>query len=155
MLDTNQKGLGKDAAKFYSLVLSPSGEEVGELGNSPEALARYTRSVLELYAKNFQLKGGKELGAVDLVGAATIPQDRKNRGTDEGMQGEVKPGLQTHVHVLVSARDAAQKITLNPLTTADRFNRVQFPAQAGAQLDEQLGHVGPREIGAVALTRTQ
>ncbi|WP_223654424.1 DUF5712 family protein [Hymenobacter psoromatis] len=155
LVDNNHKGLGKDAAKFYSLVLSPSADELTELGNDARALERYTQNVMELYAKNFNLKGGRELGESELVWAATIHQDRKNRGTDAGVQGELKPGLQTHVHVIVSARDAAQQITLNPLGAATRFNRVQFQAQAGAQLDEELGRTPTREVGAPAPTRQQ
>ncbi len=153
--DNNQKGLGKEAVKFYSLVLSPSQEELLQLGEGDKALAQYTRDVMDLYAKNFNLKGGRELGSDDLVWAATIHHERKNRGTDDGPQQENKTGLQTHVHVIVSARDAEQKITLNPLSTATRFNRVQFQAQAGAQLDEQLEKDQPKEVGAKPKDRRQ
>ena len=155
LLDANHQGLGKEAAKFYSLVLSPSAEEVAALGNSPDALRQYTRDVMELYAQNFKLAGGNVLHEPDLVWAATLHQERKNRGTDAGAQGDYKPGLQTHVHVLVSARDAAQKRTLNPLGKAERFNRVAFQAQAGVQLEEQLGRAAPREIGGLPPTREQ
>lgn len=143
LLDGNQKGADKDAAKFYSLVLSPSSEELGEMGNDSQALQRYTRQVLDLYAKNFKLKDDRELQETDLVWAATIHQERKNRGTDDGIQSELKPGLQTHVHIIASARDAAQEVTLNPLAAAGRFNRVQFQAQAGVQLDDEIGRTGP------------
>jgi hypothetical protein len=124
MLDGNVKGLKKDDAKFYSLVLSPSPDELRQIGDNPQALESYTRYVMDDYAKNFTLKNGKELGAENLVWAATVNHDRKNRGTDEGQQGESKARPQTHVHLIVSARDAEQKITLNPLSTPDRFNRV-------------------------------
>jgi hypothetical protein len=146
MLDGNVKGLRKDDAKFYSLVLSPSPEELAYMGNDPKALERYTQNVMDDYAKNFTLKNGKELGEVNLVWAAIIHQDRKNRGTDEGVQGERKEGLQTHIHVTVSARDAEQKITLNPLSTPDRFNRVQFQAKAVAQFEIQFGRMGNHNL---------
>lgn len=155
LLDNNQKGLGKDAAKFYSLVLSPSQQELAELGGGDKALEKYTREVMDLYAKNFNLKGGRQLGEEDLVWAATIHHERKNRGTDEGPQQENKPGLQTHEHVMVSARDADQQITLNPLGTATRFNRVQFQAQAGVQLDEAIDRDVPSEVGAKPASRQQ
>jgi len=142
LLDGNVKGLGKEAAKFHSLVLSPSADEQRLIGGDPLALERYTQNVMDLYAKNFKLKNGQSLGESDLVWAATVHHERANRGTDPGVQGEKKEGLQTHVHVIVSARDAAQKITLNPLGLADRFNRVQFQAQAGAQMEAQFGRVG-------------
>jgi hypothetical protein len=155
MLDGNVKGLGKDDPKFHSLVLSPSAEELLLIGNDPKALESYTQNVMDLYAKNFNLKNGKELGEANLVWAATIHQERKNRGTDGGVQGEKKEGLQTHVHVMVSARDADQKITLNPLGKADRFNRVQFQAEAVTQMEVQFGRVVPRELGAKEPTRRQ
>lgn len=154
-LDGNVKGLGKDDPKFHSLVLSPGVEELVLIGNNAKALEEYTQQVMALYAKNFTLKSGRELGESDLVWAATIHQERKNRGADEGRQGEKKEGLQTHVHVLVSARDAAQKITLNPLGTAGRFNRVQFQAQTGAQMEIQFGRVTAHIIGRPQPNRTQ
>ena len=155
LLDGNVKGLGKDDPKFHSLVLSPSADELAYIGNNMKALEDYTRNVMDCYAKNFHLKNGKELGEPDLVWAAIIHQERKNRGTDEGVQGEKKEGLQTHIHVMVSARDAAQKITLNPLGMADRFNRVQFQAQAVAQMEIQFGRVMAHDIRRDPPTRTQ
>jgi hypothetical protein len=155
MLDGNVKGLRKDDAKFYSLVLSPSPQELAYIGNDAQALTRYTQNVMDDYAKNFTLKNGKELGEPDLVWAAILHQDRKNRGTDEGVQGEKKDGLQTHIHVIVSARDAEQKITLNPLSAPERFNRVQFQAKAAAQMEIQFGRMGHHEIYKPEPTRKQ
>ena len=155
MLDGNVKGLGKDAVKFHSLVLSPSPDEQRQIEGDPRALERYTQKVMDLYAKNFTLKDGKQLGESDLVWAATIHHERTNRGTDPGVQGEKKEGLQTHVHVIVSARDAAQKITLNPLGLANRFNRVQFQAQAGAQMEIQFGRVGVLDAALPVMSRKE
>ena len=139
LLDNNHKGLGKDAVKFHSLVLSPDQEQLALLGNDPQKLQEFTRASMQIYAANFNLKGGRELGEKDLVWAATIHTERKNRGTDEGPQGEDKGGLQTHIHVVVSARDREQKITLNPLGTADRFNRVAFQAAVGIEMEVAVG----------------
>ena len=155
LLDGNVKGLGKDDPKFHSLVLSPSADELLLIGNNSQALEEYTQNVMDLYAKNFTLKNGRELGETNLVWAATIHQERTNRGTDEGVQGEKKDGLQTHVHVMVSARDADQKITLNPLGKADRFNRVQFQAEAVTQMEVQFGRVVPLAPTAKEPTRRQ
>lgn len=155
MLDGNVKGLGKDDPKFHSLVLSPSKDELLLIGNNPQALEQYTQNVMDLYAKNFNLKNGRELGEQNLVWAAIIHQERKNRGTDEGVQGEKKDGLQTHIHVMVSARDADQKITLNPLGKADRFNRVQFQAEANTQMEVQFGRVTPLALTAKTPTRRE
>lgn len=138
LLDNNQKGVGKDAAKFYSLVLSPSEEELQQLGGGDKALEKYTREVMDLYAKNFNLKRGRQLGEENVVWAVTSHHARKNRGTDEGPQQENKPGLQTHGHVPGLARDAELQIILSPLGTATRCNRVQFQAQVGTWPAEQL-----------------
>lgn len=155
LLDQNVKGLRQDDAKFYSLVLSPSPEELAYIGSDHQALVSYTQEVMKDYAQNFTLKNGRELGEANLVWAATIHQDRKNRGTDVGVQGEKKDGLQTHVHVLVSARDADQKITLNPLGRPDRFDRVQFQAKAVAQMEIQFGRVTAHDVTKPAPTRQQ
>lgn len=155
LLDKNHRGLGKGAEKFHSLVLSPSSEEASQLGSDPAAWQRYTRQVMDLYAKNFTLKGEQLLSEEDLVWAATIHQQRKNRGTDAGQQGEQKPGIQTHVHLLVSARDAAQQITLNPHTSPARFNRVEFHAKTNILLEDQLGVVAVTGSGVPVPSRQQ
>ena len=155
LLDGNVKGLGKDDPKFHSLVLSPSAEELALVGNNAQALERYTQNVMDLYAKNFNLKNGRELGESNLVWAATIHRERTNRGTDAGVQGEKKTGLQTHVHVMVSARDADQKITLNPLGKADRFDRVRFQAEAVTQMEVQFGRVTAHDVSRPTPTRPQ
>lgn len=152
MMDTNHKGLRKEAAKFYSLVLSPSQDELAALGGGDQALQRYTRDVMDLYAKNFTLRNDQQLGEKNLVWAAARHQDRKHRGLDEGEQGAHKLGLQTHVHILVSARDAAHHTTLNPLGAATRFNRVTFYAQAEVQLERQLGWDKSRNIRSEPLS---
>lgn len=56
MLDGNVKGLKKDDAKFYSLVLSPSPDELRKIGDYSRTLEQYTRHVMDDYAKNFNLK---------------------------------------------------------------------------------------------------
>lgn len=155
MIDGNVKGLKKGDDKFHSLVLSPSADELTHMGNDPKALEKYTQNVMDDYAKNFNLKNGKELGESNLVWAAIIHDERKNRGTDEGKQGEKKDGLQTHIHIIVSARDAEQKITLNPLSTPDRFNRVQFQAKAVAQFEIQFGIQSSQKVVSPPPTRQQ
>lgn len=59
MLDGNVKGLKKDDAKFYSLVLSPSPDELRQIGDNPKALEKYTQHVMDDYAKNFTLNNGR------------------------------------------------------------------------------------------------
>lgn len=146
LIDANVKGLRAEEAKFYSLVLSPSADELTHIGNSEQALKAYTREVMERYANNFQLKDGRVLESKDLVWGATIHQERHFRGTDpevlagNAKAGEKREGLQTHVHITVSARDAEQKITLNPGGRSSRFSLVRWQTEAGMQFQEQFGY---------------
>ena len=55
LLDGNVKVLGKDDPKFYSLVLSPSADELRLIGDNSKAPEEYTRNAMDLYAKNFNL----------------------------------------------------------------------------------------------------
>lgn len=145
-IDNNVKGLRADDAKFYSLVISPSSDELAHIGNSEAKLKAYTREVMEHYAENFKLKNGRSLDSENLVWGATIHQDRSYRGTDPEVNagtakaGEKRPGLQTHIHIIVSARDAEQKITLNPTGRRDRFNLVEWQKVAGKQFENQFGY---------------
>ncbi|WP_374679472.1 DUF5712 family protein [Hymenobacter sp. J193] len=66
-IDTNVKGLRADDAKFYSLVISPSADELEHIGNDEQKLKAYTRAVMEQYAGNFNLKEGRQLRSEDLV----------------------------------------------------------------------------------------
>ncbi len=145
-LDTNVKGLRATEAKFYSLVLSPSADELTHIGNSEQALKAYTREVMERYANNFQLKDGRTLKSKDLVWGATIHQERQYRGTDKEVQegrakaGDKREGLQTHIHITASARDAEQKITLNPGGRSSRFSLIRWQTGAGMQFQRQFGY---------------
>ncbi|TGE21007.1 hypothetical protein E5K02_24915 [Hymenobacter metallicola] len=55
--------------------------------------------------------------------------------------GQKRAGLQAHVHVLVSARDAGQKVTLNPGGRRQRFDLMRWQAAAGRQFEQQFGYV--------------
>ncbi|GAA3979850.1 DUF5712 family protein [Hymenobacter antarcticus] len=145
-IDSNVKGLRAEDAKFYSLVLSPSEAELAHIDNDEDKLKDYTRKVMEQYAANFQLKDGKQLGSEDIVWGATVHQERSYRGTDpevaagNAKTGDQRPGLQTHVHVIVSARDAGQKISLNPAGRRNRFDLMKWQAGAGKQFEKQFGY---------------
>lgn len=139
LIDSNRKGLRRDDAKFYSLVISPSAQELEHIGHDPQKLRDYTARVMQEYAANFVTKSGQPLGEKDLVWVATQHDERKHRGHDGAPSGQKKEGPQTHIHIMVSARDREQKITLNPLGSAARFNRVDFMAKGNAAFTEQFG----------------
>jgi hypothetical protein len=146
-IDTNVKGLRSGEAKFYSLVLSPSEQELAHIGSDPSKLRAYTRAVMQQYAQNFTLPGGRQLGSQDIVWGAVLHQARTHRGTDPEVVagtakvGEKRAGRQAHVHVIVSARDAEQKLTLNPGGRRQRFDLMRWQAAAGSQFERQFGYV--------------
>jgi hypothetical protein len=146
-IDTNVKGLRAGEARFYSLVLSPSEEELAHINSDPEKLKAYTRQVMEQYAQNFKLNGGQLLRSTDLVWGAIIHEQRTHRGTDpevvagKAQAGQQRAGRQGHVHVIVSARDGQQKISLNPGGRKQRFDLTRWQAAAGRQFEQQFGYM--------------
>ena len=147
MIDTNVKGLRAGEARFYSLVLSPSEDELAHIGSDPAKLKEYTRRVMDEYAQNFKLKGGQQLRSTDLVWGAIVHQQRTHRGTDpkvaagQARAGEQRAGLQSHMHIVVSARNAEQKISLNPGGRKQRFDLTKWQVAAGRQFEQQFGYV--------------
>jgi len=131
-MDNNVKGLKKDDAKFYSIVISPSEEELKHIGNDKNRLKEYTKTVMKNYAENFNLNKEKRLDKNDIVWYATFHESRKYGGSDKEVKegrvksGETKKGEQTHVHIVVSRRDKDQKISLTPNGSKSRFNIKQW-----------------------------
>jgi len=140
-IDANAKGLRKSHEKFYSLVLSPSKDELNHLSNDPQKLKDYTREVVENYARNFNLSDAKKLKSSDLVWFATIHQDRKEK---EGPQkGQVKSGGHSHVHILVSAKDKTGEYALNPKGRKSRFTFKDWQVQNGRTFQQMFGYEKP------------
>ena len=131
-IDNNIKGVKASESKFFTLIISPSQDELNHLKNDEKKLIGYTQKVMENYGNNFQLGSDKKIQKDDLVWFATIHQERKFSGTDEAVKegsarsGMQKPGLQTHIHVIVSRRDAEQKITLSPEGNQKRFSKADW-----------------------------
>ncbi len=145
-IDGNCKGLRREDAKFYSLVISPSADELKYIGNDAEKLKAYTRQVMENYAQNFQFRDGKKLRGEDLVWFATFHQGREYNGLDKLVRegtakaGVAKSGLQTHIHVIVSRRDGAQKITLTPTGRRERFSIQDWQKQNAQDFKQLFGY---------------
>jgi len=144
-IDCNIKGLRREQAKFYSIVVSPNARELAVIGDDSEKLKAYTRARMEHYAQNFALPGGKRLQSTDLVWGAVLHQERTYRGTDQAVLdgrakvGERREGLQTHVHIIVSARDATQKITVNPQGPKKRFDMIEWQNSGPSHFAQQFG----------------
>lgn len=153
-IDNNVKGLTKKDDKFHSLVIAPSAKELEHIGNDTAKLKEFTIVCMEKYASNFNLNLGKRLSEKDLVWYATIHQNRAYKGTDaevvngEKKSGDLKEGLQTHIHVVVSARDKEQKITLNPNTpNKNRFKMTAWFESNQKQFNQQFDFKpDPKEV---------
>ncbi|WP_064198443.1 MULTISPECIES: DUF5712 family protein [Emticicia] len=153
-IDNNVKGLTQKDDKFHSLVIAPSAKELEHIGNDHLKLKAFTIACMEKYAANFNFNSGKKLSEKDLIWYATIHQNRAFKGTDlevlngKKKSGDLKEGLQTHIHVVVSARDIEQKITLNPNTSnRNRFRMTAWFDANQRQFNQQFDFKpDPKEI---------
>lgn len=150
-IDGNKKKLGKTDAKYFSPTISFSQAELAHLLslatkkkkindvwqlNSDEfnkynsLIQGYIKNVMDNYAENFnrQSKGLKT--GEDLVYYAKIEHFRKFKGTDPEVQnglfknGDYKPGLNTHAHVIVSRKDRTQRMKLSPIANERSKDRM-------------------------------
>jgi len=142
-IDRNKRKLGKNDSKYFAPTISFSQKELKylislstekteidgvwqlnpkELEIYNEHLKNYVKKVMDNYAINFNRQSkGLQTGR-DLVYYAKIEHFRKFKGTDpEVMQGlfkngDYKPGLNSHAHVIVSRKDKTQRLKLDPTT---------------------------------------
>ena len=127
-IDANVQGVQKGKPLFHSLVISPSQEELRHLNEGPNKLKTYTRQVMENYAANFTQKRKESLTSNNLVWYATIHRSRHYSGLDDAVQtGQAqsrqrKEGEQTHIHVIVSARDRTMSRSLHPDAGSSQFS---------------------------------
>lgn len=84
-IDANTAKLKQSEAKFYLVNISPSQKELEHIGNDPQKLKDYARSVMTEYAANFQ----KGLGPDDVKWYGKVEYHRGYKWTDL----EVKHGL--------------------------------------------------------------
>jgi hypothetical protein len=154
-IDSNTAKLKQSEAKFYLVNISPSQKELQHIGNDPQQLKAYARSVMAEYAANFQ----KGLGADDVKWYGKVEYNRAYKWTDpqvrqgQILRGEVKAGYQMHVQIIVSRKDSANQRLLSPLTNHrgqgksaahgqkfGQFNRVAFKERSEVVFDQQLGY---------------
>lgn len=129
-IDNNHKGLRKNAPKFHSLVIAPTAQELYHIQQSPEKMKEYTRAVMEQYAQSFNLPNGKKISSDDLIWFAKLEHKRNGEYSANSM----------HIHIIVSARDKSQSITLTPnVNDRNRFNQVQFYLKSEKAFDNMFG----------------
>ena len=103
-INGNTSKLGKRDAKYFMLTLSPSQHELQHIGNAPSKLMAFARQVMAHYAAGFD----RGITADELLYFGKIEQGRTFQAGDPAVRsghvpaGTPKPGLQTHVHIIVS-----------------------------------------------------
>jgi hypothetical protein len=159
-IDNNIAKLGRSDAKFFLVNISPSQKEItflkkqyGEDG-AKEQMKEFAASVMDAYARNFN-RGGIA-SHQDLVWFAKLENYRYYGYNDpevkQGIrkQGELKEGEQMHVQVIVSRKDATDKIKLSPMNTSrgknaehskkmGQFDRVAFKQSGESLFDRKFG----------------
>ena len=105
-LDRNTTQLHQDDAKFYSVILSFSEDEIKSMGGSRNEVLASVHNVVERtmdqYAKNFH------------CAAVNSHADLKYYYTIHEYRSGFEPGL--HVHIIVSRKDATNRFKLSPMT---------------------------------------
>ena len=150
-IDNNCPRIEKGQAMFYSLVLAPRPDEMDHIGNDKTRLKAYVRDTMDIYARNFNNKDGtaKNLTGGDLVYFAKIEENRYYKGTDEEVkqgiarQGDVLPGDNTHVHIIVSRQDKNRTLKLSPLANDKKlFSRENFKLKSCKHFDDHYRYQG-------------
>lgn len=150
-IDKNKRKLGRNDSKFYAPTLSFSKNElkhiakqatngksiknvnemsIKEFNNYNALLRDYTRKAMDAYAQNFNRHDKGLKSGNDLVYFGKIEHQRRYKGTDKEVlqglakTGEIKPGLQSHVHIIVSRKDKSQRLKLDPTTKEKHTKRI-------------------------------
>jgi len=157
-IDSNIAKLGRDDAKFFLVNISPSQKEIAFLkeqygvDGAKEQMKGFAVRVMDAYAQNF--KKDSINSHEDLVWFAKLENYRyyshKDPEVKQGLKkrGDRKDGEQMHVQVIVSRKDATNKIKLSPMNTSrgkntehskkmGQFDRVAFK-QSGETLFDSL-----------------
>jgi hypothetical protein len=157
-IDNNIAKLGRDDAKFFLVNISPNQKEIAFLkeqygmDGAKEQMKGFAVRVMDAYAQNFNRDGVNS--HEDLAWFAKLENYRyyshKDPEVKQGLKqrGERKEGEQMHIQVIVSRKDASNKIKLSPMNTSrgknaehskkmGQFDRVAFK-QSGETLFDSL-----------------
>jgi len=117
-LDSNQQGLGKNDAKWYSGSISFSKDELQHVNNNPEDLKRYAIEFFKVLAENYN----RGVTIDDLNYFIKMETSRTFKGNSPEVkaglekQGDPKPGLQTHFHFIIGRKSMDGTKKLSPKT---------------------------------------
>lgn len=174
-IDNNHKNLSKSDNKFFMVSVNPSHHEMQHLIKVTTGregitdftqltrkeqervfveMRNYTRKVMDVYAQNFDRPNVRDGG--DLVYFAKIetmrkwhPWDREVR-SGQAKAGELKPGLNVHVHVCVSRNDVTQTTKLSP-ESRSRGGKQQLNGKA---VQQGFNHEAFKEKSGAAFRST-
>lgn len=158
-IDNNIAKLCKSDAKFFLVNISPSQKEIKHLydnfgkSGAREELKKYAKEVMDEYARSFKREGIES--SKDLVWFAKLEKYRYYSHLDKEVKngtkqrGERKEGKQMHIQVIVSRKDATNKVKLSPMNNSrgknekhslklGQFNRVAFKQCGEALFDKQF-----------------
>lgn len=158
LIDSNIAKLCKADSKFFLINISPSQKELKYLEERygkkemNKQLKKYAEKVMDEYARNFKREGISS--AKDLMWFGKIEHHRyygykdKEVLNGERKRGERKEGNQMHTQIIVSRKDASNKIKLSPMNNSKgkneahskklgQFNRVAFK-QSGETIFDRL-----------------
>ncbi|MCX2582715.1 DUF5712 family protein [Pedobacter sp. MR22-3] len=159
-IDGNIAKLGRDDAKFFLINISPSQKEIaflkqcyGENGAKYQ-MKVFAARVMDAYAQNFKRPGIES--HLDLIWFGKLENYRYYSHNDlevkRGIKkrGDRKPGDQMHVQIIVSRKDATNKIKLSPQNTSrgknaehskkmGQFDRVAFKQSGESLFDDLFG----------------
>lgn len=159
-IDSNIAKLCKTDAKFFLVNISPSQKELKflkeEYGKKEmkKQLKQYAIKVMDEYARNFKREGISS--AKDLMWFGKIEKHRYYGHKDkevlngERKRGEKKEGNQMHIQIIMSRKDAANKVKLSPMNNSrgkneahskklGQFNRVVFKQSGEIIFDRLFG----------------
>lgn len=178
MIDENakRKGLKKVQDKYFTVTLNFSDKELRYLAKKVsnrnisdveeltqkeykeynKLLREYTKEAMKNYASNFN----KGITEDDIVWHAKVEHKRRYKGYDEEVKkgvsksGELKKGLNSHVHITVSRMHKDYRISLSPLTKARNsenlvlnskprpgaFDRSNYKTLNEKSFDEKFGY---------------
>lgn len=154
----SRKGLTKDDAKYYEVIIAFSQEELK--GKSNREIKDFIKeSFPKIYAESVK---GKETDPNKLVWVAKLEEERKYKGYDKevkegkGKSGELKEGDNRHVHIIIARKTNDGKQQISPLTnqrTASKedskrviktgFERVAFMKETEKAFDKKFEHERP------------
>jgi hypothetical protein len=141
MIDTNVKGLGRDEHKFYSFTINPSGEELSFIHSDKEKLKEFVRAAMaDFHTAHKTIKESDQLVWAAIIhdnrlytedDIKRVKQNNEENSKAENSKikmsdiklGEIKKGENTHIHIVLSARDAAQKKTITVLSPKNKVSR--------------------------------